>query len=292
MITTATPSRIAIFIPTFGDGGVERMLVNLARGCADRDVAVDFLVKDRHLPYLTTLGERVRVIELGATNRNPLLNALLDYLNAAQPTVLLSAKGRDDGLAVRVKARMANPPRVFLRTGTHLTGRLNGRQRNPLKRWLKTRALRRLYAQADGVICVSHGVADDLARLCQLSRDSIHVLRNPVVTPELTALAAEPVAHPWFAADQPPVILGAGGLRRQKNFTLLIRAFAEVRAQRICRLMILGEGRQRSRLTALAADLAVADAVSMPGLSPTPMRTWRNQRYLSCRRTGKVPPMC
>jgi glycosyltransferase involved in cell wall biosynthesis len=246
------------------------MLVNLARGCAERGCTVDFLVKNSNLPYLSTLGERVRVVALGMANQPALLNALLDYLNATKPTVLLSAKGRDDRLAVQVKSRMANPPSIFLRAGTHITGRLSGRNRNPLKRWLKTRALRRLYAQADGVVCVSHGVADDLARLCRLPRSFIQVLRNPVVIPELTALAEEPIAHPWFTPAQPPVILGAGGLRRQKNFALLIRAFAQVRSQRPCRLVILGEGRQRARLTALARELAVDDAVSMPGFVANP----------------------
>lgn len=48
--TSACPHRIAIFIPTYGDGGVERMLVNLARGLAARSLIVDFLVKDTDAP--------------------------------------------------------------------------------------------------------------------------------------------------------------------------------------------------------------------------------------------------
>lgn len=49
---------VAIFIPTFGDGGVEHMLVNLAAGLVGRGVRVDFLVKETHLPYLNQLPPR------------------------------------------------------------------------------------------------------------------------------------------------------------------------------------------------------------------------------------------
>ncbi|MCP5419854.1 MAG: glycosyltransferase [Gammaproteobacteria bacterium] len=262
--------RIAIFIPTFGDGGVEHMLVNLARGFADFGLTVDFLVKDRHLPYLPTLGEHVNLVELRTAKPRELLERLLTYLRQAHPAILMSAKGRDDRLTVQTKRHLSHPPRIFLRAGTNITGRLSGRQRNPFKRWLEHRALRRLYAQADGVICVSHGVADDLARITGLSRDFMQVLRNPVVLPEMVAKAQAPVDHPWLAPDQPPVILGAGGLRRQKNFPLLIRAFARVRAQRPCRLLILGEGRQRERLLELAGELGVGDAVQLPGFIDNP----------------------
>ena len=47
--------RLAIFIPSFGDGGVERMLVNLAGGLARRGVELDFLTRSRDEPYLDRL---------------------------------------------------------------------------------------------------------------------------------------------------------------------------------------------------------------------------------------------
>jgi glycosyltransferase involved in cell wall biosynthesis len=61
--------------------------------------------------------------------------------------------------------------------------------------------------------------------------------------------------HPWFAEGGLPVILGVGELGYRKDFTTLIHAFAQVREQRPCRLVILGRGRQREELQALARDL-------------------------------------
>lgn len=263
--------RLAILVTDFGDGGVERMLVNLARGTAENGIAVDFLVKEKNLPYLPELPERVRLTELRSSVAGGLLAELVAYLQASSPQVMLSAKGDDDRLAVQARARAGSATRVALRTGTHLSGRLAARGRNPLRRWIELRRIRQLYAQADCVICVSQGVADDLACITGLDRHVIRVLHNPVVTPELLALARASVEHPWFSGEHgPPVVLGAGGLRRQKNFALLLRAFAALRRRQPCRLIILGEGRQRGELLQLAGELGIGEDVSLPGFAVNP----------------------
>lgn len=263
--------RLAVLITDFGDGGVERMLVNIARGLAGCGIRVDFLVKETHLPYLTTLPPRVRLIDLRSSAEGGLLRALIAYLRESGPDVLLSAKSVDDRLAIRARAAAGAATRVALRTGTNLSARLAVRGKNPLRRWLERRRVRRLYARADHVICVSQGVADDLARITGLAREAIRVPHNPVITPELLELARAPAPHPWLA-DEPrlPVVLGAGGLRRQKNFPFLLRAFARLREHRICRLIILGEGRQRAQLCRLAERLGVAEDVSLPGFVANP----------------------
>ena len=78
--------------------------------------------------------------------------------------------------------------------------------------------------------------------------------------------------HPWFAPGSPPVVLGIGRLTTQKDFPTLLKAFAQVRAVRKARLMILGEGRDRQALEVLARELGVASDVDLPGfvLNPFP----------------------
>src|SRR5262249_43075680 len=79
--------------------------------------------------------------------------------------------------------------------------------------------------------------------------------------------------HPWFRPSAPPVVLGAGRLHAQKDFPTLLRAFAQVRAKREARLMILGEAKcaeYRTELMALAAQLGIADDVMLPGFVANP----------------------
>jgi glycosyltransferase involved in cell wall biosynthesis len=254
------------------------MLVNLARGVSEQGVAVDFIVNRAGVPYLDALPSQVRVLELHAAGRLQRLGRLVAYLRRERPTVLLSAKGPDDRVAVRAKRLARVPTRVVLRAGTSIASRLEARGRDPIRRWLRYRVVRRLYHRADGIIAVSRGVAEELSHITQVPADRIRVIPNPTVTPELDRLGDEPVEHPWLVPGQPPLILGAGGLRRQKDFPTLIRAFALLRRERACRLLIIGEGRHRHRLEALASQLGVAKDVVLPGFVHNPYAYMKRAR--------------
>jgi glycosyltransferase involved in cell wall biosynthesis len=84
------------------------------------------------------------------------------------------------------------------------------------------------------------------------------------------AAVPERPGHPWFADADQPLILGVGELSDRKDFDTLVRALARVRAQRRCRLMILGRGVARERLLRLAESLGVADALALPGFVDDP----------------------
>jgi glycosyltransferase involved in cell wall biosynthesis len=138
-----------------------------------------------------------------------------------------------------------------------------------LKRRLTPQLVRWFYPWAESIVPVSQGVAEDLARI-GLSLERVQVIYNPVVTPELFEKAQEPVEHPWFSPGQPPVILGVGRLEQQKNFSTLIRAFAQVHQQHSARLIILGEGSERSYLESLIKELGLTENVALPGFVANP----------------------
>jgi glycosyltransferase involved in cell wall biosynthesis len=70
--------------------------------------------------------------------------------------------------------------------------------------------------------------------------------------------------------SDPPVVLAAGRLHRQKGFDVLLRAFATARAHLNCRLIILGEGPDRKDLLALARALDIGNDVALPGFTGNP----------------------
>jgi glycosyltransferase involved in cell wall biosynthesis len=61
-------------------------------------------------------------------------------------------------------------------------------------------------------------------------------------------------------------------LTRQKDFETLIRAFAMVRYEINCRLVILGEGEDRQKLIGLAKELNVHQWFELPGFVDNPNR--------------------
>lgn len=261
--------RLAIFIPSYGDGGVERMLVNMARGLAAQGVEVLFLTGNPNGPHLGSLDGVVAVEHFPRQAWVVQVWRLFRLVRVRRIDCVLAGKLSDNSVAVAAKRLAGGAFKVILRPGTAVTERLSGR--SGLRRWLKYSRMRRIYARADAVVANSQGVREDIALITGLSPEAIHLIRNPVITPEFHVRAAEHIHHAWLTSPRDcPVILGAGGLRRQKDFASLIRAFATVRARRPCRLLILGEGQMRSELEELGRALSVGDDLDMPGFVPNP----------------------
>lgn len=260
--------RLALFASFSGAGGVERMLLNLARGIAAQGVLVDLIAVRTDSPHLTRLPEGIRLVSLKAKHTQLAIPELARYLARERPPALLAAKDRAGRAAVIARMLAGGSTRLGLRLGTNLSEAMS--ERSAFERWLRYFPIRRLYPRIDRIIAVSEGVAADTARIAGVERAKIRVIRNPVITPELPALAAATCPHPWLEPGQPPVLMGAGRLQRQKDFPTLIRAFAKVREVRDCRLMILGEGAGREKLEQLISELGLRDAVAMPGFQSNP----------------------
>lgn len=262
---------IVIFIPSFGDGGVERMLVNLASGLAGSGAKVSFVTKRPDGAYLDRSEPSVERVVFKGTDEQTLVLELVEFLRERRPAVVMSAKERDDRIALAAKRQLVDTaPRFFLRVGTSIRSREQARKSLWFRGWQQRRTLKDMYAQCEGLLANSEGVARELVEYAGLNPERIHIVPNPTVTPDLEHLAREPVDHPWFAAGEPPVILGIGRLCRAKGFSTLIQAFAELRKGRDCRLVILGEGGQRPRLESLANRLGIADDIDLPGFVTNP----------------------
>lgn len=201
------------------------------------------------------------------------LRSLRNYLDARQPDVLLSALTYANLVAVWAKgtARRAVPVVVSERIAltSHCATPSNVRK----WRWRYLPALvKRVYPDADAVVAVSNQVADDLVEVVGLDRKSVRALYNPVVDEALRNSAMVEPEHVWFLRNSVPVVMGVGRLTEQKDFATLMRAFARVRQSREARLVILGEGRQREELEALAESLGIRDDVWMPGFVENPFQ--------------------
>jgi len=262
------PRRLAVLISFSGAGGVERMVLNLVEGLAARGLAIDLLAIRAASADLGRLPPTVRVLDLGVGHSGLAVLPVARYLRRERPDALLAAKDRAIRAAVLARRLAGWHGRIVGRLGTNLSAALEGRSR--AARWLRTAPMRLMYRGVDRIVAVSEGVAEDTRRITGLPGARIRVVRNPVVTPRLAELAAAPCPHPWLEPAGVPVILGAGRLTEQKDFATLIRAFAQVRAARPARLLILGEGRLRAALEGLAAELGVGDSVALPGFTPNP----------------------
>lgn len=276
--------RVAIFIPSYGDGGVERMLVNLAGGLVARGLAVDFLTHSRTAPYLDLLDPGVQLIETPEGGLG-LARWLLRYARDAAPDIVLCGKDRAGGVAAWVRKLGGLKFRIVMRPGTTYTQRFS--ELSAWSRWRAKRRVRQVYRAADAVVGNAQAVVDDIMRVAGLAPSRVRLIRNPVITPNLRRQAVEPPAVDGFAGDV-PVVLAVGRLAQVKGFDVLIRAFARVRQQQPVRLVILGEGRLRDALSAQADALGIGADVLLPGFVANPYACLARAALfvLSSRREG------
>lgn len=258
------PMKITLFIPTLAGGGMQRSTLRLAGGLVESGHMVDVVTIRSGGDYPVPDG--VRRVDLGASRALTSIPALVGYLRRERPDYLYAVSENANLIALwaRALARTRTPVAVSIRTVMSRFAATPDIWRErfypQLARWF--------YPQADAVVAVSNAVRDDVASILGLPPDRIDVMYNPVVTPDLLVQAEEPVAHPWFQQDQPPVILGVGRLIRDKGFDTLIRAFALV--QRRVRLVILGDGDSRIQLMRLVQELDVNADVDLPGFAENP----------------------
>lgn len=254
---------IAFFSPSLRGGGAERVIVNLVQGLAGRGLPVDVVLASAEGPYLADLPPTVRVVDLHSKRVLPCVLPLAKYLRRERPRVLVSSMSHANVVALwaGALARVSTPVIVTV----HNTLSQTTRNDSGIHGWIWPLLLRTFYPQAHGIVAVSRGAADDLANTSRIPRDRIEVIYNPVITPGLRERAGRAPDHPWYAAGQPPVVLGVGRLTRQKDFPTLIRAFAELRRRRPARLIILGEGEERAALTALVVELGLEADVALLG---------------------------
>jgi glycosyltransferase involved in cell wall biosynthesis len=244
------------------------MLINLVSGFSAAGHPVDLLLVRANSEHLQHLSGRVRVVKLPSDHTIANVFALRRYLDRERPAALLAAKHRAIKTAVLARSLARHRPRLVGRLGTNVSGALAGK--DGLRQWAWRTSMRATYRHVDRLVCVSDGVAEDVLAIADLDSRSVRVVRNPVITPQLHELAAQPISHPWFAPDQPPVIVAAGRLTEQKDFSTLLRAFARLREARVARLVVLGEGAQRPALEKLSAALKVDADVDFPGFVANP----------------------
>ena len=259
---------IAIFIPTLGSGGAERVVVNLAGSFVALDRRIEIVLAHGTGSLLGALDPHVRVLNLNVRGRVGVVPALTRYLRRARPRALLSHMDVANAAALISHRLARSDARIVVCSHLAFSAQVKGAGR--VRDLVVARAMRRLYPRADGIVAVSAGVADDLARVAGISRDRISVIHNPIVTDELLADASAPADHPWFSDGGPPVILAAGRLTKQKDYPTLLRAFRRARDERELRLVILGEGEEREPLEALARELGVSGDVDFAGYVANP----------------------
>lgn len=294
---------VALAIPNLCGGGAERTIARLARGLLERGHKVDLVIFSIGTGAANKLPKGARLILLESEHEGWLQDRLLVArafgLRAAcsVSSTLIGQSRRFAKYLDQENPDCILPSLPKMKVATFLASRIASRNQlivpivhSSLSR--RGRKYKYLYSimfpTAERVISVSDGISGELVRELGLAPRLVQRIYNPVVNCQMETLAGVWTDHPWLRDDGQPIVLAAGRLARVKDFPTLLHAFALVVRNRPARLILLGDGRWRSRLEKLARNLGVADSVWFGGWvdNPYPFMQKASVFVLSSRYEG------
>lgn len=266
--------KLAVFMPSLNGGGAERVTLLLINELAKRGYSIDLLVANGNGVYRKQVHQAINVIDFNKSRVVACFLPLVQYLRKIKPDSLLSVMNYTNVIAVLAKKCAFSNSRLILTEHNNAEQAL--KNATSFKYQLVNLLTRHLYKFADDIICVSHGVADSISKVLGLPRDQLRVVYNPVIHPGVQLAAEAPLNHPFLTEKNGQLLLAVGRLTAQKNFENLLKAFKLVSEQTPVKLVILGEGEERTKLTQLAISLGIEDKICMPGFADNPY-AWMRQ---------------
>jgi glycosyltransferase involved in cell wall biosynthesis len=265
--------RISIFVWGVEGGAFARVAAGLSKGFVQHAVDVDVVyVHTDDYPQDLEFPSEVRLVHLGPRRTILSVPALARYLRERRPEAMISISFVQNAPAVLAKVLSRWNGMLLLNEVSNMSYKSGVEHRRDIRFRYMPSIARILYPRAQGLVAPSQDVLRDLGDTIGLARRRLplRVIANPVDIDEVRLKAAQEPQSPDLLMPGPPLILGVGRLERQKNFGLLIRAFARLRKERPARLLILGSGPEKDSLQALIAKLGVDREVFLPGMARNP----------------------
>jgi len=260
---------VGLFFSNLSGGGIQRVRLRLAEGLLLQGCRVDLILVQAEGPLRNEIPIACHLFDLQTGHASQSLFKLAAYLRSEKPGVVLSSQTHFN--VIMVLARILSGWKGRLLLCEHITIDIAARYSTHWKDRFFPILARIFYRWADEIILVSKETARHFLKATNLPEKMVKVIYNPINTKNLINQSQEHLEHIWYKSPNTPVILAIGRLTPQKDFGTLLRAFSFLRKRvPLARLLILGEGDERSQLEHLSEELGLQDAVQFPGFIKNP----------------------
>jgi glycosyltransferase involved in cell wall biosynthesis len=266
--------KVIFFISSLAGGGAERVMVDLLRSI-DRKKFEPILVllyPCEDSPYRQCLPDEIRVVAVARKSESvsAKLRQLLHFIRTVRkekPDVILSMLTHNNIMAIL--------------SGLLFRTRVIACEHNTLSEVIKTEEGKRMlgipvsllvkifYRFADKIIAVSEGIGLNLISDFGIMSEKVKTIYNPIDLSRINASIPDSPEHAFFR-EQKPIVIAMGRLTQQKGFDILLKAFSRVISEIDARLIVMGEGPDRTYLENIIRDVGIADKASLTGFQRNP----------------------
>jgi glycosyltransferase involved in cell wall biosynthesis len=254
------------FLNSLEPGGVERVALRLHAAWSARGFDSQLVLGSDN----GALGDEVELTAVHVLSPNPARSGILQHLRmiirlpgmirSMRPDILFCAGNTYSLVAVVLRLLLGRkcPPII-----AKVSNDLARRDFSPLLRRVYHAWLRVQGRFIDHFVGMAPAMRREIADGMGVTPDRITIIDDPALSIiDLDRFAAARACGERRRRGR--LFLAVGRLVPQKNFALLLAAFARI-AGPDDRLQILGDGPERAKLERLAVALGIADAVDLPG---------------------------
>ncbi len=270
---TPIKKNILFYIGTLEGGGAERVLIELLKnlnrekyklfitlnrpeGAFFNRIPDDVKLLDRSQLYRSKTNLFKRYFGLASIIKNEKIDLAMGFLPGANRSLLRSHFLMDHKVTILLNEQ--NNPSF-----------ISSKEQSLFKKKLEKMEMSRYYSKADGMVVSCEGLKDNFLNRLNLSSVKIHVIYNMIPFDEIQYLSRKPVEGVEFDNNL-RTIVAVGRLTEQKAYNDMLSVFKSVNERVPSRLIILGEGPDRSKIEAQIQQLDLKGSVLMPGFVDNP----------------------
>lgn len=234
--------KILFLIPTFGNGGAQRTVINIIKGLDDAFEKVIYVLENSG-PYKNELPKDVKIIELNFFNLKKMRYSFFHFpfvLFNEKPDIVFSTLESFNLLSIFTK-------KILFSKSKHIVRRAENFDEKMLSNFTYMSTCRYTYKNADFVFALSNGVKNELMNYLDIHQN-IDVIYNPVDINTIEIRKNDLIESNVFLDSF--VIIYVGRLSSEKNPIEILYALKKLIFDYNfpVKLLVLGEGEEKEML--------------------------------------------
>ena len=251
-------------------GGVERFLINLLTYVDREKFELSLMLGcKKNGVFVADIPKDIKVISLNVSHMRYSLFKLIKYFRKEKPDVFVSFMAQNNIVSIVAKVLSGAKVKIILSERNNYSAVckycLYKISQKITLNFIYPVFMKIFYLKSDGIICVSKGVADDLAKIIG-SSPKIKVVHNYFDFEKIIKLSKEEIDYAKVNPNNLPTICAVGRLAKEKDYSTLLKAFSIILRSANSRLIIVGEGRESGKLEMLVRQLNISNSVYFAGL--------------------------
>ncbi|OGZ70642.1 MAG: hypothetical protein A2980_00155, partial [Candidatus Staskawiczbacteria bacterium RIFCSPLOWO2_01_FULL_33_13] len=258
---------ITFFLPSLECGGTERNTVNLLKNLNKENYALSLLLAEKKGDFIKDVPKEIPIVSFNAHSLFKIFLHLIAYFKEEKADIFVSAFPRFNAIVLLAKKFSGTKTKIIITE--HLSFSLLSKTAKTVShrfiaRFLFPSFIKLFYPNADAIICVSKGIAQEISSMAG-HLEKIKVIYNPVADHTILEKAKAEVSHTWFHSTEIPVILMVGRLSKTKDQPTLFRALSIILKKQPAHLVIVGDGTEKLKLINLATQLNLTENIAFLG---------------------------